>query len=304
MKQHNFTKIINDENLFWACFCKHRRNNEVKIFKTNAVDEKIFFSGNLFEIYNFKPMINSIRVFFEKAILDQRKTTILFIEHDGHVLFETPSDVITFTHEPLRCHGRFKNGIFPNLEGLANSVGFKVKFIEQFCKFGHGLEVLMCNGIELYPFIFPIASPSSTMNYSLYVMYQKQEFWDFAIASKNKTFLVHANILYANSSDVIRAMLDSGMKESVESLISFNEFSVETVSAFVDYIYLKPKDFLCKMATNTKFNPFELYKFANMYQLEDLIKISINLMLLHRSDAEALHYIHDLFPSDHLERIL
>jgi hypothetical protein len=69
-------------------------------------------------------------------------------------------------------------------------------------------------------------------------------------------------ILTAHS-EVFKSMLESDMKEANSGVIELNEFDVQTVKAFVEYLHFKPIENLRDVA-------LELFKLADMYNIPRL----------------------------------
>ncbi len=112
-------------------------------------------------------------------------------------------------------------------------------------------------------------------------MFQEQKLCDMMLVSKDqKKIGVHAAILFQRAGDMIQALLTSQMKETQTRKIDFSEFDADVVKAFATFTYIGAARFLNAFGKKPSCDHFELFRFAQTYQIEPLISCVANIITL------------------------
>lgn len=305
LERNDFLPIINDKKLFKIAFYKSIGNKSIDNLKIKLCDNTLQIAGYLGRIRRINKILEIIRIHCIESIDEKQIITIVLISFASDYIFK-----------------KFNGGIISKNLDNNNDSEYKL-FYNQYIKpylvnFGKIIKInfemtkqpilikLMTNVISskmiksikississpVYP-IPPISMTQHDTSQSFYEMYKNNKFCDMQLKTQDKTFNIHANILYANSSQVIQNMLDNNMTESINKCIQFNTFSNDTIQAFIEYIYLGSQCVFDKIYENKlEVNLCELLHFSNMYELKELSNCTINLLILFCDDVDTIREI-------------
>ena len=140
----------------------------------------------------------------------------------------------------------------------------------------------------------------------LYEDYLKEKNCDYSLIAQNGTVIkVHSLILRMYAEKVFQNLLTSGMVESLQQAISLKDYSVSTIRAFLDFVYLGSKSFQDKAMFDQDYNLdiFELISFAHCYQVLPLVDCCTNLLCRIATEDDAGHILEvaTLYDNAHLK---
>lgn len=142
-------------------------------------------------------------------------------------------------------------------------------------------------------------------SHAFYSLYQNQIFCDLKLYHKESGYVhVHSPILCIFGGQLIRELLLSDVKETHEKVIVFSQYSKTTIQAFVDFVYLGGNTFLKKLLHSTaRIELFELFEFANVFKVDDLISCCTNLISVfaQKDDLESIKFLAEKYNNAHLK---
>ena len=116
----------------------------------------------------------------------------------------------------------------------------------------------------------PAVAPQQDLTNHLGSALEEGLWSDFTIVVGEKKFKVHKFML-ATRSPVFRKMIESSMKESVESYVEISDFSKDVVHEMLRFIYTGD-------APNVKSNPQDMLSIADKYELDGLKALCIDAL--------------------------
>ena len=139
-------------------------------------------------------------------------------------------------------------------------------------------------------------------------MQQKKFLCDFKILTKTDVLDVHSNILFINGGDVVQKSMENNFIESEKKMISFENFSSETISDYIKFIYLGAENFFKEYISTEmeeESNIFELFDFANQYQVMPLIDCCTNIisLLATKDNADEIQELVTKYNNSHLQEL-
>lgn len=157
----------------------------------------------------------------------------------------------------------------------------------------------------IYPIEPKAILPRDNLQNTMYSAYKNQIMCDYSLVTDDGIVKIHSVILFTYGGEVIQKILTVNMKESLEKTICFNSFSLNTVKAFVDYIYLGEKAFKPESFLEKDINLCELFEMAHIYQIQPLIDCCTNLFSLFSSldDINQIESLADHYENAHLKAL-
>lgn len=324
LDRKDFETIIKDRDLFWLAYGKavlHQDQKEIKSFFVSIEGKNISFSGEEHIIKRTQDAIEELRKFFIEGLESKKTAEILVIEVAQTGYFRKESSLInlcnTFDGYYKSLYHEYIKPALPKLAefcGALYSEDKKNQLVKSTALPAQTeeVEVIRINWKEESHLIYQISPKSipeqEEMGKALYSLYQKQQFCDFSLKSKDGVIKVHVSLLYLYGGPIIQKLLTSDMKEKTDQTVSFPDYSHSTVQAFIEFIYLGGRAFSEKAISSNNQNPinlFELFEFANTYQIETLIDCCTNLMslLATKQDLEVLKHLVTLYDNKHLKQL-
>lgn len=325
--KRDYEKIIKSPALFWLAFCKAFGGIESvdsKNFSISIRGKALTISGNENIITNIKKFIEEIRNLFLKGHNEKRSFVVLFIKiSDDYFITEQKNDVIDLTDRFISKQAKlygiwFEDFVQPVLENFFQSMG---------AIYFHGVvsQKIMADVEctvdtidakafkidwtgEKY-FVYPIEAktipPKMDLLESMYSIYEEQRFCDLSLVAGDGVLKAHSILLSVCGSEVIQKMLTHEMKESSEMTILFNEFSLKSLKAFVDFVYLGEKGLQPKSVLEKDVDLYELFEMAHTYQFHTLIDCCTNLLSLFSSvkDKDKIYSLAKLYDNEHLRKL-
>ncbi|MDP1880841.1 MAG: BTB/POZ domain-containing protein [Parachlamydiaceae bacterium] len=304
--RNDFKKIIKNKNLFWLAFCKTDFEHQKKI-------------KDKFSVTAIQNIIEEIRIFFLKEIKTRSIIKIWMYGSSLNCFLVKPNfDIKMLDYEKMHCVFVYSKYIQPLLNDFASL--FKLDFNQFTQDFKseyntHTQKILeyQFTWREKLPLIYPIppkpiqnALPIHT---SLFSLYQRKQFCDFTLKTKNHEFKVHSPILYIYGGPVIKKMLQIKTKEMVENQIYFEHFTYNTIDAFIHFIYLGGKAFsesylsYLKQSKRSIKHLFQLFAFAHCFQIDPLMDCCTNLISLvaTKKNINKIEQFSNLYSNEHLK---
>jgi hypothetical protein len=328
LERKDFERIIKNKELFYLAYCKaifpHQNKEESDAFMVSIVGKSINVSGKDHIIKQTQDMIEDLRELFMEG-LESKKTSfeILAVKRWRDYCFRKESPLIDLCFATNGCYDWcYDNFIKPALPTLAEFcsatyIEDKKNQLLRTNREDHAkieeVSVIRIQWQEGSHFVYPIPPKSipeqEDLSKAFYSLYQKQQCCDFSLSSKEGVLIhMHSSLLYINGGPVFQALLVDNMKENAAKMITFPEYSQNTVQAFVEFIYLGGKAFSEKMIASHNQNPInlaELFEFANTYQITILVDCCTNLMSLFatKEDLETLQDLATLYDNSHLKQL-
>lgn len=328
LERKDCESIIKDPDLFWLAYCKtifpHQNKKDGWSFSVSIEDKNISFSGKDHTIEKMQEMIEEIRKFLLEGLESKKNCEILVIERLGYFYLRKESEFIDVVHTPVGYpDGWYHNGIkaaLPNLAELCGAIYTEAKKSQLVQVHSllpaeiKSVPVIRINWQEESHLVYPIPPTfipeQEEVGKALYCLYQKQQLCDFSLASKDNTIKVHSSLLYIYGGPVLQKLLTSDMKETVDKVVSFPEYSQNTVQAFIEFIYLGGRGFSEKVVASKNqntinlFELFDLFEFANTYQVKNLIDCCTNLITLvaNKQDLKLIQNLADFYDNKHLKQ--
>ncbi len=326
LERQDFETIIKDRELFWLAYCKavfpHQNKKALDSFFVFIEGTNINISGEGHTIKKTQDVIEELRAFFVEGLKSRKTFEIFIVPLLSDCLFRKESPLIDLRYiNSGYCTEWYCDFIKPALPQLAEFCGALytedrknqlLKTHDYFPLLIKEVQVIRINWQKQFHLIYPISPKcipeQEELGKALYSLYQKQQFCDFSLKTKDQTIKVHSNLLYVYGGPVFQGLLTSNMKETIDKAISFAEYSQSTVEAFIDFIYLGGKAFSEKMISSNQQNTidlFELFELANTYQIETLIDCCTNLISLMttKQDLEIIEQLATTYNNKHLKQL-
>ncbi|MDP1608489.1 MAG: BTB/POZ domain-containing protein [Chlamydiales bacterium] len=325
-----YGKIIKDPDLFWLAFCKASSKIERKpydlIFSIFIQEKTLTINGRKDVIFAIQQFIKEMQEFFIKNLDKKNNFTILpILSGTNYYISEKAKiiDIIDLTE--YRCSllprvsiTQFENYIRPCMEAFCRSIGAscsntpvsqKISFHSHFSAINQEIEAFEINWVKEKRFIYPIdpvkIPPRENLQQSMHSLYRENILCDFSVIAKDGALQVHSVIFFTYGGKIIQNMFTHKTKESAEKTISFTDFSLSTVKAFVDFLYLGEKAFEPEAFLERNVNLYELFTMAHLYQVEPLIDSCTNLISLFSDieDLEEIKHLVNIYQNKHLEEL-
>lgn len=111
----------------------------------------------------------------------------------------------------------------------------------------------------------------------------------------NVTKTFHTHLIFLYRSPHLTRTLNSGMKESISNTIQFQDVTADAIEVILKYLYTD-------RVTATPYNSVEVYIYANLFELPDLVYHCRKILIheLHVDNAVALLRIAEIYKDDFL----
>lgn len=325
LSTNDVISIIRDKALFWTAFCQEASKLEgthIHCFHTLIAGDKITISGIEHIHKNLQNIVEVIRNLFAVSLDEKRGVTIVPIDLASDIFICEKADCIDLTRWLIDDRNKifcawFKSFIRPCLPGLSEILA--AKFSEETIgqSFMHEPGVPLTESVTsitiewlpgshyVYPILPKAIAKRADAQESMYAMYQQQIYCDFSIVAKEGVVKMHSLPLFMHGGAAIQTLLTSGMKETLEKTINFSHFSLSTVEAFVDFIYLGEKTLTPDSIDENNVNLIELFELANIYQIQPLIDSCTNLFSLVSTadDIKTIVSLSVTYDNDHLKKL-
>lgn len=328
LSKRDYGTIIHDKQLFLITFLKATilsNLGENNFYKISLHDKQI----NLLSSKAFLKEVPEEVEIIRQHLLEGHKTKqdmyLAPIDISYRIFIKKRCDIINLTnwnsgHNKHISYFRFSDLIKPTLPKLCSLLGARCLFrpvIQQYRIDQSGgieqenVEAIDIEWIREEHLIYSIAPqeiPSRELNSlikSSYDMYQNSICCDLVIVIGKATIPVHSIPFYTYGGDAIKNMLTANMKEQQEKTIEITAFDEKTVRAFIDFVYLGPEGLDPTTDSCQELDVVELFKMAQVYQLEDLITHCTNLLSLFASpdQAETISELAVLYENDLLKKL-
>ncbi len=326
LQKKDFETIIRDSELFWLAYCKallpfqdERKSDE---FLISNEGKNIIVSGIRNTIKEINNVIKEIREFFIECLNRKVIFNIVVINETNDIYIRKESPLISLVDNNQRScfQPLYYDFVKPALQKLAEFCGacytedqksLNIQpILDDFAPQMKNCEIIHISWKEdihcVYPILPKTIPARQDANEALYLLYQKQEFCDFCLVSKeNQTLKIHSALLYVHGGPILQNLLTSGMKETANKTIIFPDYSQNAIRAFIEFIYLGGQAFSEKMSSTEEgkeLDLLELFEMAHTYQINTLIDCCTNLMSLSatKENLEIIKKYAALYKNEHL----
>ena len=311
LAREEYEKIIQDPQLLSLTFC-----NSYSKMKVQFDDFSYFFPlKNCLPYHDkVKNYVEKIRNLLVTKSVEKKDFTICSLdETPTHVFYQIESDPFVFNSEMIFAeidNRLFISIIEPSVPHFFNLLGLGCRNDEVILKgfrgpsLGTSFKVQWKEG-HFPPRITPKPIPRRDFQKDLYSMYIDESLCDLTLVTKDGTIKIHSVPLFLCGGEAIQKMLTSNMKESLTKIVSFDQYSIATVKAFVDFIYLGESALAPKVFFNKGVDVYELLDMAHTYQIKPLIDCCTNLLNVsaNTSDAENIKNLADRYDNEHLKEL-
>ena len=301
IRTNSFADIIHSSELFWLTYCIEAskipgEHNDGFFVSLNERTVKI--SGEEHLILKIQRVLEEIRSFYIKGLEEKKDFSILAVPIADKMFLKEPADPLVLpnwlTEEKLKvCCYWFKKRIAPCMKEIAKSVGATAS-IDKISQ-----EVLMVdplvintktvrrfriewskNKLPVYP-IEPISIPSRKLLPSeAHEMLEKQILCDLKLVARDGSMNAHSMLLFLKGGPLMKTMLTGGMKEALEKVVTFSDFSLKTIKSFLDFVYLGESGLLPEKIQEHGIDLFELFVFAHLHDFTPFLDCCTNLISL------------------------
>jgi hypothetical protein len=322
----DFIKIIESPDLFWMAFCNalsQTESEDSEYFSTFVQGKTLTVAGEEYIISDVQKFLEEIRKLFVKAHTPKNSFFILPIKITSDYFVREKTDTVDLTDwlsdRVVKLYESwFISFIQPSMPILCKSIGATCSNIHISQKIITGdpfnienknVKAFKIDWINGEHFTYPIEpkrlSPRDDLQKSIYSMYEKHILCDLSIVAKDGIVKVHSIPLFTYGGDMIQKMLTCNMKESLEKVVSFKEFSLNSVKAFVDFMYLGENGLKPESVSKNDVDLYELFQMANTYQVQELIDCCTNLLSLFSSteDVEKIKHLAEFYENEHLKEL-
>ena len=318
LKRRDYLSVINDQQLFWLTFCKACPVDMTRkdLFSIKINSETLVITGRDHIVKNIKKRVEIIRNWFCASVKEKKNFAIAIIHFTDPYICKD-SEIIDF--DECKKVYWYKYFIKPSLPGLAQLLGMTGEITQttRFLKYKrsspHKYEAdlfsVRLNRRE--HFVYPITPKPREIRENtskvLYDLYKKQICCDIALVSSDKRTKTHSCMLYAHGGEFFQTLITAGMKETLDGVIVLDEFHSETIHHFVDFVYLGSEALLENVTSASgEVDVFELFRFANQYQIPPLIDCCTNLisLLTNKEDLDVIRLLSEKYSNEHLKELV
>ena len=318
----DYKSIIDDPEKFWLAYCiifSQNKTDQSEHFSMNLNKKSIIISAKNHNIKATKNCIEEIRTIFFQRRQKCKDFTFFLIDDCTESYIIKECDVLDLKHcmKRQKSHGNhvLEQWIIPCMEKLSESLGancIKAYTPNIHSKFSYQPKEILSFKIEWNrenQFVYRIPPKSVPKRESpletWHTMYQNQFLCDLTLIAENVEIKLHSLLLYTYGGEIFQKMLTNGFKESVDKVISLKEFSLNTVRAFIDFIYLGENALQPEVTCTNAYEVSELLRLAHTYQIPSLVDHCANLLCLVTSaeDAEAIKLLADKCEIEQLKKL-
>lgn len=322
LARNDFATIIKSTDHFLALFCKicaekkiYTDSLRIPRMEETEDEDTLTVSGSgayIFDIYN---TIEKIRYIFQKY-LDEKLSFIIVRNPLPNGMLHLIEESKEFLKYQCQIDQKLFNTIIhPCMEQLSASVGAtcRLSSVDQGeASFPRSAVEHLAYSITwraeprfLYPIdLKKIPERASAME-ELYGRYKTGRLCDFRLQSKEGDEIkMHRIILDIYGGEVLRPFLEGEMKESTEKRIIFSQFSTETLSLVVEYLY-RGKEALSRDDTIDLQQLSPLICFGHMYEVPSLVDCCTNLCcgIATKVDANTVQALAETYNNRHLNEL-
>lgn len=338
----DYKLIANDSNLFWNLFCLHYVNiNKTYHPSSCRLNRSCFdvirnknivtIDGDDRIVNLVKKTIEEVRPFFVQALKKKQLTSFVMVANHFYQdtyklhLIENSEVIDVFQLQGGICTAWYYSYISPPLPELSKSLGLSISLSKKQQSLrslddhlAPKIDIQEVDLIKLQPnketcWVFPIPPKNLQSDVGMEHAYpyfkEQHHLCDFALVSQGGEIVkLHTMMLYIRGGTYFQTIIDGKWEESEKKSLSLS-FSISTLRAFADFIYLGAETLMEKILADGKgINILELFEFANKYQIQSLINCSTNLIsvLLSEEDKTQLEQIRKLaidFNNEHLKEL-
>ena len=259
-----------------------------------------------------------------KGFEEKRAIEFVFFEGCGDYYIREKLDVVDLKDWLDEKSSKFIKNIYfqyisPYIGNLACSLHaiFSKMLVSQKVDFGGfvGLQAKQADcfkiswnseSYQVYPIQkIEITARDDILN-NFYALYSNGDLCDLKLITKEGVILnVHSLLMYSHGGEVLQKMLTLGMKESSQKVLEFKEFSVNTVTAFIDFIYLGEKGVSLESLKERDLDLSELFDMAHTYQVKSLVDHCTNLISCYWNidHIEIIKDMADYYGNEHLKKL-
>lgn len=323
VSRRDFGKIIESPELFWLAFCK--AFSQIKGENNNALSTSL--QGKILTIsgkeHIVQKFVEEIRKLFVKGHTEKSGFVVLPIKICDYYFVREKIDTIDLTdwlsdRNVKLCENWFNSYVRPTMQSFCESIGAVCSDVVVSQKIvddeDDGVQNKDVTAFKIdwvsedhfvYPIIAKTISQRDDLQKSMYSMYESQTLCDLSLIAKDGVVKVHSIPLFTYGGEMMQKMLTCNMKEFVEKTIHFGEFSLNSVKAFVDFIYLGEKGLEPESFLKKDVDLCELFQMAHTYQVKSLIDCCTNWFSLFSStkDIEKIKYLADFYENEHLKNL-
>jgi len=290
--------IISDEklfmDLFYEVFISLNIGDEDQFYVVrNGLNFKVYGSDHIIKSLQF--FVNLFRILINDNLRKNRNFSISFVEIANGIFITETSDIIDLTNWLTNKHKTmnfvFEGYIKPCLAPLCKRLQIitNEKYINQKIRKDkytktpnisstYTIDITFRKDVYNTYLITPkIIEKRNDLQNDMYILFKKQILCDFKINIKDKTLYVHSQILYIYGGPVLKSMMMTKLKESINKMIDLSDYSSVTINTFVDYLYLGPDYIDVTFMDENNVDINELFHLAHFLQIDDLMNHCINL---------------------------
>lgn len=292
--RENIKKRIHNTGLFWDSFCIVVKNNEKNV--------NVNINNNKYIEKSLKKVIEEIRKIFENAFNKNHNFSIapIMIISQYYIREKTDNviDLTNWLNEDQIAINKvlFDENIRPYLSSFSKMLGANCKEVIFFQSYYwdksnqietrdeiKGYEITWDTDIN---FVYPIPKKEIEGQHRLlkclYSIFQNQDenFCDYSLKGKDGTLKMPGLILYTCGDEVIKTIIDYISKENRQKIINCEEFSLVTLKAFANFLFIGDDSLSIDSVIHEKIDLVELFEFADKFQLKALKDHCVNLITL------------------------
>ena len=324
--RRDFSEIIESPELFWLAFCKafsQIDGEDSDCFATSLKGKTLTISGKEHIILDLQKCVEQIRKLFARGMQERTSFTILPVKISTKIFIRDNAEFIDLTDwlndRNFNLYETwFGSFVEPTMQSFCELIGvtcsdvvvpIRYKCVEEQGVLSEDVKAFKIDWVSGDHFVYPIEAkviPSrNDLKKSMHSMYENQILCDLSLVAKDGAVNVHSIPLFTYGGEMIQKMLTCNMKESLEKVVYFNEFSLNSVKAFVDFMYLGEDGLEPESVLKRDVDLCELFHMAHTYQVQTLIDCCTNLFSLFSStkDIEKIKYLAELYENEHLKKL-
>lgn len=322
-----FDEVIQNSELFLAAFCHTittlppfipALSHDIKFSLEESgirITPKKPQSYENFQttVRNFQTAIESIRNIFSEHLKNRTDFDVVVIPNTFNFVLQeqNPGKDQPSSEKILNINSSITNElIVPSIKSLSERLNFHVETLITLEDFSQTMspstqkesitfKIKWKDQEVVYPIPPETIENMTTAETKLYDLFLKHKFCDITLQAADGEVKIHATQLVSKGGAAFAAMLTSDMREAEEGKIQIQNFSLETVRAFVDFLYLG------KIGSKSIENLTELLHFAHMYEVPSLVNYCTNRISL-IATVDDLQEIKDIsieLNNDHLKAL-
>ncbi len=320
--------VVLSPELFWTSFCyawmsKEKPNK--RWFAVSMNEENLQVTGQEHIIKGIQDVVEVFRKYVTSNLSREiRNTAIVAVQIAGDFRFypETDTPVLDcrdWLDRAKTPHSWFNADIRPALPELFRQLGATYTEAEgsRKCDLGKGLSMCEESSIrmdislnkkhDLYHEIPPISISEPLLPEGFYEQWKRGQFCDYTLVTQERTKIpVQASVLHALGGDGVRSWFRGDFREGAAKEIAFPDTPEGILRAALEFIYRGEAVLTPEAIVAAKIPLFELYVFAQKWQIEGLVDHCVNLISLmtSASDVIPISDLNEKVPHEHLEKLI